>query len=70
MKRKILLLILADGSTNILNDVASYTFDEDDEPSACIFSKSDITIKGNGTLNVNANCAVTVFESDGIQSKG
>ena len=63
-------IILADGTTNTLNDVASYTFDEDDEPSACIFSKSDITIKGNGTLNVNANCAVTDYESDGIQSKG
>ena len=63
-------IILADGTTNTLNDVASYTFDEDDEPSACIFSKSDITIKGNGTLNVNAKCAVADYESDGIQSKG
>ncbi len=63
-------IILADGTTNTLNDASSYTYDEDDEPSACIFSKSDITIKGNGTLNVNANCAVADKESDGIQSKG
>ena len=63
-------IILADGTTNTLNDASSYTYDEDDEPSACIFSKSDIIIKGNGTLNVNANCAIADKESDGIQSKG
>ena len=67
--KKTPLSIILEG-TNTLNDATSYTYADDDEPSACLFSKGDLTIKGNGTLNVNANCAVTDYESDGIQSKG
>ncbi len=67
--KKTPLSIIIEG-TNTLNDASSYTYADDDEPSACLFSKGDLTIKGNGTLNVNANCAVTDKESDGIQSKG
>ena len=67
--KKTPLSIIIEGA-NTLNDASSYTYADDDEPSACLFSKGDLTIKGNGTLNVNANCAITDKESDGIQSKG
>lgn len=68
-EKKTPLSIIREG-TNTLNDATTYTYADDDEPSACLFSKGNLTIKGNGTLNVNANCAVTDNESDGIQSKG
>ena len=52
---------LADSSENVLTDGGSYTFadeyssTEDDEPNACLYSKSDLIIQGAGSLTVNAN---------------
>ena len=52
---------LAEGSTNTLTDAASYSYDgeyaseDDDEPNACVYSKSDLVIAGKGTLTVKAN---------------
>lgn len=54
-------IYLAEGSTNTLTDVASYSYDgeyaseDDDEPNACVYSKSDLVIAGKGTLTVKAN---------------
>jgi len=49
-----LVLILADGSTNIVADTASYTYADIDkeEPNAAIFSKCDLSINGTGSLTV------------------
>lgn len=52
---------IMEGTENTLTDGAAYTFaDEyssqaDDEPNACLYSKSDLVIQGAGTLTVNAN---------------
>lgn len=52
---------LAEGSTNTLTDAVSYSYDgeyeseDDDEPNACVYSKSDLVIAGKGTLTVKAN---------------
>lgn len=52
---------LAEGSTNTLTDATSYSYDgeyaseDDDEPNACVYSKSDLVIAGKGTLTVKAN---------------
>lgn len=52
---------LAEGCTNTLTDAASYSYDgeyaseDDDEPNACVYSKSDLVIAGKGTLTVKAN---------------
>lgn len=48
---------LADGKDNVLTDAEFYKFDnpQENKPNACIYSKDDITIKGNGSLTVNAN---------------
>ena len=54
-------IYLAEGSTNTLTDAASYSYDgeyaseDDDEPNACVYSKSDLVIAGKGTLTVKAN---------------
>ena len=57
------IITLADGTTNTITDTANYVLNEDEEPSAAIFSKEDLSINGTGTLTVNAN-----YE-DGIVSK-
>jgi hypothetical protein len=56
---------LAEGTSNSISDGSSYVFTEaeSDEPNAAIFSKDDLTIKGDGSLSVDANY------NDGITSK-
>lgn len=60
---------LMEGTENSLTDSGSYTFaDEyssqtDDEPNACLYSKSDLILQGAGSLTVNANY------NNGITSK-
>ena len=56
------ILNLADGTENVITDGDSYILGDDDA-SAAIFSKDDLTINGNGSLAVNANY------NNGIQSK-
>lgn len=48
-------ITLADGTTNSLTDGETYADTSDKAPNACVFSKDDLTINGNGTLNVTAN---------------
>ena len=64
------IITLADNSENYLSDGSEYLYEElnddgtvTDEPSACIFSKDDLTINGNGTLNAVGNY------NNGIASK-
>ncbi len=62
-------LHLMEGTENTLTDGAAYTFadrfssEADEEPSACLYSKSDLVIQGAGSLTVNANY------NNGITSK-
>ncbi len=59
------VLILADGTQNTVADGGDYTYDDDssDEPNAAVFSDTDLTINGGGSLTVSANY------NDGITSK-
>lgn len=59
------VIIIADGTENFIEDSASYIFDDaaKNEPNAAIFCKSNLTITGNGVLNVKSNY------NDGIASK-
>lgn len=57
-------IIANSGTTNKLTDGKSYKFDSvEDEPNACIYSADDMTIKGEGVLNVVGNY------KNGISSK-
>lgn len=47
-----LIITLADGSTNTLSDGTTYS---DEDIDATIYSSSNLTINGNGTLNLSAN---------------
>lgn len=50
-------IVLAPGTVNTLTDASIYQFANpgDDKPNACIYSADDLTIKGDGTLNITAN---------------
>lgn len=58
-------LTLVEGTTNSFSDASQYEFEDTTtaEPSATIFSKSDLIINGNGSLKVSGNY------NNGIQSK-
>lgn len=54
---------------NKLSDTAQYKFDADDndgEPDATIFSKSDLVISGSGTLNIDANYSNAIKGKDNV----
>ena len=62
-------LDIKDGTENELADAAKYDFgngysdESQEEPNACVFSKSDLTVTGTGKLSVTGNY------SNGIKSK-
>ncbi len=45
-------ITLADGSVNYISDSGTYTQIDDNEVDALIYSKADLAINGNGTLNL------------------
>lgn len=51
------IISLAAGTTNTIADTKNYIFDsaETNEPSSAVYSKSDLTVNGSGSLTVNAN---------------
>lgn len=57
------IIVLADSTENMLTDGSYYQDQMDNEPNATLFSKSDLTIYGNGSLNITGNY------NDGISSK-
>ena len=64
IEAKNVIVNVPEGAKSTIADSSNYTeFTEDDEPDACIFSKSDLVINGSGKLIVNANY------KDGIASK-
>ena len=59
---------LVEDSVNLLADAAEYSLQEgSDEPSACIFAKDDLKIKGSGTLYVTGNYNKGIFTKDDMQ---
>lgn len=66
------IIALADNTENIVTDAASYIFEDSttDEPSAAIFSKDDLKIIGNGSLQVNANYNHGIQSKDDLKIKG
>ena len=60
-KSKTTTLYLPEGTASTLTDGTDYTFSDsyssavEEEPNACLYSKSDLVIAGSGSLTVNAN---------------
>lgn len=63
---------LVDGKDNVLTDAEFYEFEnpQDNKPNACIYSKDDITIKGNGSLTINANYNNGIGTSNDLKITG
>ncbi len=60
-------ITLADGTTNTVSDGTSYLVaDDTNTPNACIFSKSDLTINGTGTLVISGNYDHAIFSKDDL----
>jgi len=62
------VIILAEGSQNILSDANNYVYPSSDvdEPNAALFSKNDLTIYGSGQLTVNGNYNDAIASKDGL----
>ena len=63
------VLTLAEGTDNVISDGANYVYTNasDDEPSAAIFSKADLTINGSGALTVHANFKDGIVSRDDLK---
>lgn len=62
------IIVLADKTDNSVSDADSYVFAnaETDEPNAAIFSTSDLTLSGSGSLTVNGNYNDGIASKDGL----
>ncbi len=62
------VVVLADGSTNTLTDGVDYVFDapDVDEPNATLFSDTNLTIGGEGVLEVDGNHNDAIASKDGL----
>ena len=63
-------ITLADGTQNTLVDGADYVLDEEEEPTATIFSKDDLTLNGTGALNITGNYRHAVRSKDDLVITG
>jgi Carbohydrate-binding domain-containing protein Cthe_2159 len=62
------IIALADNTQNKITDGASYVYEvpADEEPNAAIFSKSDLTVFGNGSLTVTGKFNDGIASKDGL----
>ncbi len=65
-KADLALVVLADGTTNTLVDGSTYAATGDDDPNAALWSDPDLTILGDGTLNVTGNYNDGISSTDGL----
>ena len=65
---KKVIIVLEENTENYVKDGVSYVFKDttEDEPNAAIFSKSDLTIFGDGLLNVDGNYNDGIASKDGL----
>lgn len=66
------ILTLADGTVNTFTDSKDLVYEdaENEEPSAAVFSKSDLTINGSGKLVVTASFNDGIVSRDGLKMAG
>jgi hypothetical protein len=61
------MIVLRDDTENYLSDASSYTYAEsDDDSNACIYSKDDLTLYGDGYLSVSGNYQDGITSKDGL----
>ncbi len=67
-KAEKVILVANENTVNNLTDGSSYKYDdeEDEEPNATVFSKTNLTIFGEGSLNINGNFNDAINCKDGL----
>ena len=63
-------ITLAEDTQNTLTDGSDYVLDEDEEPTATIFSKDDLTLNGSGALTITGNYRHAVRSKDDLVITG
>ncbi len=61
-----LIVYTESGTTNTVTDGSEYAVTGEDDPSAALFSKADLTLAGEGTLKVTGNFSDGIASSDGL----
>lgn len=61
--------LMAD-TVNELSNGTNLVYEEDDEPNGVIFSRSDLTIEGSGSLTVNAGAMDGIASKDDLKIEG
>lgn len=65
------VLTLEAGTENSLTDSETYTLEAGaDEPNACLYTKSDLTINGEGSLTVTGKYNHGIYSKDGLTITG
>lgn len=64
------VIILEDGTDNTLISSGSFVQTDENNVDAAVFSKDDLTIKGNGTLTVTASDGHGIVSKDDLKIKG
>jgi hypothetical protein len=60
------IILLAENTSNYLEDASTYTNTSDEEPNAALFSKANLSIYGTGSLVVKANYNDGIASKDGL----
>lgn len=64
---KKVVILLADGTANTVTGGEAVVLNADEEPSATIYSKADLTITGNGKLTVDAGFNDAITSKDDLK---
>ena len=64
------VLSLVDGTVNTFSNGANALKDEDDDPCGAVFSQSDLSIEGSGTLQVTAKSGDGIVSKDDLEISG
>lgn len=62
-----LFITLAENSKNVLTNNKEFTADGDNNVDAVVFSKDDITLNGNGSLEITTNCGHGIVSKDDLK---
>jgi len=64
------VISLVEGTENTLSCGDDLVFTEEDEPNGVIFSDSDLTLEGNGSLNITAGAMDGIVSKDDLKIMG
>ncbi len=67
---KTMMIKLADGTTNYLEDGKSYTLEGTEQQKGTLFSEGQLVFSGNGSLNVKSNYGHGIVSDDYVRVRG